>query len=172
MARSIYERFGDNIDWYKVGDEVEAAGLDIRAVDEALDQIRERASITIERLHVADADIHDLAALPARGMRVVGNSFWVTWEERRKYSGNCYVLVREPHHSTDQNAIAVYCKGRKVGYIPTATAQRYAPLLDTLPAEGFAVGGQGVGSGSKMTVNLPTTPALRSHANTTRRPSA
>lgn len=47
-------------------------------------------------------------------------------------------LHREPDNEHDKNAIAVYAKGHKVGYIAAVEARKYAPLLD-LKGKGKAV---------------------------------
>jgi hypothetical protein len=58
------------------------------------------------------------------------------------------VLVREPNNPYDPNAIAVYATARngtavQVGYVNGPEAQKLAPALDRLAAEGITVGLEG-----------------------------
>lgn len=50
--------------------------------------------------------------------------------DREAYSGREYPLVREPENKHDSNAVAVYGRGRKVGYLSTAKAAGVGPELD------------------------------------------
>lgn len=43
-------------------------------------------------------------------------------------------LRREPKNRHDRNAIAVFCEGRHVGYVPAETAEEWAPRMDADPA--------------------------------------
>ncbi|GEM_PF-3235426 len=40
-------------------------------------------------------------------------------------------LVREPKNPYDKNAIAVYANGKQIGYLSSAYAEGFAPMIDT-----------------------------------------
>jgi hypothetical protein len=53
------------------------------------------------------------------------------WEDPSDMEVTAY-LIREPDNAYDRNAIAVYIRGRIVGYIGRDDAAEYAPILDEL----------------------------------------
>lgn len=104
----------------------------------------------------------DLRGLPSSRFRIVGTAHWVTDAERRTYSAQEYELVREPNNEHDTRAVAVYGRGRKVGYLSAAKAAGLAPELDRLGEAAFVVGGDSVTEHSiRMWVDIPRLPALR-----------
>lgn len=109
--------------------------------------------------------ILDLRELPSASFRIVGSSYWVTEAGRYRHGGNSYLLVREPDNESDVNAVAVYGKGRKVGYLSQAKASAIAPILDGLPFDAFCVGGQPPDDKSiRMWVDVPAIPKLTAFA--------
>lgn len=107
----------------------------------------------------------DLRELPSRRQRVVGSFGWVTDAERSKYGGTSYLLVREPMNDFDRGAVAVYGKGRKVGYLTAAKAAALTPILDLLDFDAFRVGGASVVNNSiRLWIDVPALPALRALA--------
>ncbi|TFC34998.1 HIRAN domain-containing protein [Cryobacterium sp. TMT2-14] len=104
----------------------------------------------------------DLRSVPSTRMRIVGSSFWVTDTGRAAHGGTEYLLKREPRSKVDPNAVAVYGKGRKVGYVSSVKAASIAPILDGLSFDAFRVGGTSVLGGSiRLWVDVPSVPALR-----------
>ena len=89
--------------------------------------------VKAETVEPMSLTVLDLRELPSIRMRIKGSSNWVTDKERGNFGGTEYLLVREPKNRHDESAIAVYGKGRKVGYVSAAKAAALAPLLDPLP---------------------------------------
>ncbi|WP_182480868.1 HIRAN domain-containing protein [Clavibacter californiensis] len=115
-------------------------------------------------LHVDQLNIMDLRHLEARRLRVVGSSYVCSDRDRQIYGGTQYLLVREPDNRADVNAVAVYGKGRQLGYASSSKAGSLGPLLDRLGADAYLVDGASVTEASiKLWVDLPTLPALRAH---------
>lgn len=118
--------------------------------------------IKVSRLEAESLQVRDLRQLTSKRVRIVGSSNWVIDAERSKYGGSEYLLVREPKNEYDPNAVAVYGKGRKVGYVSAAKAASFAPILDSLPEDAFLVSGTSTVEGSlRLWVDLPSVPALR-----------
>lgn len=118
--------------------------------------------IKVESVEPTSLTILDLRELPSIRLRIKGSSNWVTDEERGKFGGIEYLLVREPKNRHDENAIAVHGKGRKVGYVSAAKAAVLAPLLDPLPFDAFKVGGTSVTENSiRLWVDIPKVVELR-----------
>jgi hypothetical protein len=106
--------------------------------------------------------ILDLRELPSGRFRIVGSSFWVTDAGRYKHGGKDYLLVRETKNKWDENAVAVYGKGRKVGHLSEAKAAALAPILDQLTFDAYRVGGAPPADNSiRMWVDIPAVPKLR-----------
>lgn len=104
----------------------------------------------------------DLRELPSRRFRIVGSAYWVTDSGRYKHGGSDYLLVREPGNKADVSAVAVYGKGRKVGYLSQAKALALAPILDQVPYDAFRVGGAPPSDNSiTMWVDIPALQKLR-----------
>lgn len=111
--------------------------------------------------------ILDLREISSSRFRIVGSSFWVTDAGRYKHGGSDYLLVREPKNKWDENAVAVYGKGRKVGHLSEAKAAALAPILDQLTYDAYRVGGAPPARDSiRMWVDIPTVPKLRAFAKT------
>ena len=70
-------------------------------------------------------------------MRIKGSANWVTDSARAKFGGAEYLLVREPENEFDTTAVAVYGKGREVGYLSSVKAAGLAPILDPLAFDAF-----------------------------------
>lgn len=132
-------------------------------------QETEPRSVGVKRVVLAEAGLSvlDLRELPSNRFRIVGSSYWVTDTGRHKHGSNEYLLVREPRNQWDVNAVAVYGKGRKVGYLTTAKAAALAPIFDGLPYDAFRVGGAPPsGNSITMWVDIPALPKLRKFAGT------
>lgn len=120
-------------------------------------------------LDEAGVSILDLRELPSSRFRIVGSAYWVTDSGRYKHGGNEYLLVREPKNKWDAHALAVYGKGRKVGYLTEARAAALAPIMDKLPFDAYRVGGAPPASNSiTMWVDIPALPKFRAFAETVR----
>lgn len=104
----------------------------------------------------------DLRELPSSRFRIVGTAYWLRDDERARYGGQEYELVREPENEHDENAVAVYGRGRKVGHLSAAKAAALASDLDRLGPASFVVSGDTVSEASmKMWVDIPRVPGLR-----------
>lgn len=166
LAKELFAEFPDDIDTDILWTRSEAAGLDVQTVDRELDLLRyaaeEKAQAIVRKIKPASLRIMDLAPLDSVRVRVKGSAFSVTSREREKFSGTEYLLVPEPDNAADIHAIAVYGKGRRVGYAPATRAASLTPLLAQLEADAFRVTGTGTGEqGSRLWVDLPKAEALR-----------
>lgn len=140
----------------------EVEGVDIRAVDRELDLLEEAANVRRASVDPSRLRILDLTGLEAMRMRVVGVSYSVTQAERERFGGTEYLLIREPENTSDPQAVAVYGKGRRVGYLSTARAQRISALLASLDADAFQVTGAATNERSSVLwVDVPRLPVLR-----------
>lgn len=158
LAKELFEQFPANgPSGNRLWNDCEAHELDIQAVDEEIDRLREAANRKVVNLSVTPEYILDISKLDSLRARIVGVSHWVTFTERKEYGSSTYVLVREPRNPHDKNAIAVYGHGRKVGYVSRGKAASLAPLLDELGSQGFSVSG----SAQDLRMNLPRVPVLR-----------
>lgn len=118
--------------------------------------------VKVAEISLESREILDLRSVASTRMRVVGSANWVTNKQRAKYGGTDYLLVREPKNKFDLNAVAVYGKGRKVGYISAAKAAVLAPILDPLPFDSFQIGGTSVIENSiRLWADVPKLPDLR-----------
>jgi HIRAN domain len=114
---------------------------------------------TVKPESLSQCDLRSLSSVRAR---IKGSANWVTESGRSKFGGTEYLLVREPTNKADSSAVAIYGKGRKVGYVSAAKAAAFAPLLDSMPEDAFVVGGTSTVENSiRLWVDLPTMPALR-----------
>lgn len=104
----------------------------------------------------------DLRDVPSTRTRIKGSANWVSEAERTKFGGTEYLLVREPKNESDTNAVAVYGKGRKVGYLSATKSAALAPILDPLAFDAFLVGGTALIENSiRLWVDIPALPGLR-----------
>ncbi|WIE83465.1 HIRAN domain-containing protein [Curtobacterium sp. MCPF17_021] len=136
------------------------------AVAEADERKRRATSRNASRIVPAYLDERlpriDLRELPSSRFRIVGTAYWLRDDERARYGGQEYELVREPENEHDENAVAVYGRGRKVGHLSAAKAAALASDLDRLGPASFVVSGDTVSQASiKMWVDIPRVPALR-----------
>jgi hypothetical protein len=126
---------------------------------------RESAPSSRTKKSVVDEDelsVLDLRAIPSVRARIVGTGNYVSDRQRDTFGGSEYLLVREPRNKHDSNAVAIYGKGRKVGYVSASKAASIAGMLDALNFEAFKVGGEGTASNSsRLWADLPTVPGLR-----------
>jgi hypothetical protein len=144
--------------------EAQAADRGPRVSVETVGAPREATARRRADLRVDDLSIVDLRALEARRLRIVGSSHVCSDHDRKVYGGTQYLLVREPDNRADSNAVAVYGKGRQLGYASSSKAGALGPLLDRLGADAYLVNGASVTDASiKLWVDLPTLPALRAH---------
>jgi hypothetical protein len=123
------------------------------------------AAVTIDTEPLVVCDLREVASTRTR---IKGVSFYVSDEERSEFGGQAYLLIREPENDDDGNAVAVYGKGRKLGYISSAKSASFAPLLDTHGADAFLIGGENVTEASnQLWIDLPNVVALRKFTRAT-----
>lgn len=173
VARTLYASIGSLPSPEIVAREAAIAGVDAQAVHSELESLHKRDleqrdapdldHPKAEHLDVATLTKVDLTTLDAMGARIVGQSHWLDHGDRSQFHGATYLLVREPHNPHDENAIAVYGRDRKVGYVSAGRAKQLAPLLDRIGVEAFVVL-SGKSEGSKHEVMLPRVPSLREFA--------
>ncbi len=168
LARQLFAEFPDGVDADTLWNRCEDAGLGSMAdVDREYDALRyeaeQRAQRKVSRIDPAERRILDLTTLESVRTRIKGSFGSVTFGEREKFGGSDYLLVREPKNSHDASAVAVYGKGRRVGYVSATRAEKMAPLLDALPGDAFRIAGAGTDAerGSRLWADLPTADALR-----------
>lgn len=109
-------------------------------------------------------NVIDLTALEAVELRVVGTTYLVLHDERAGLAADHYTLVLDPENEHDPNAVAVYSHRRRVGYLSAAKAASYAPVLRSMEADGFLVGGTQREGKSAFVILLPKLPPLRAFA--------
>jgi hypothetical protein len=144
--------------------EARAAAEDPHVHVETVGAPREATARRRADLHVDELSIMDLRTLEARRLRIVGSSYVCSDRDRKVYGGTQYLLVRESDNRADSNAVAVYGKGRQLGYASSSKAGALGPLLDRLGADAYLVNGASVTDASiKLWVDLPTLPALRAY---------
>lgn len=102
----------------------------------------------------------DLRRLPTTTCRVRGMKYYLGEKPRDEYKSRGYLLVREPANEHDKDAIAVYERGMKVGFVAASRAGSTAALLDQLQAPAYRVEGRPDGHG-RVLIEMPTVPALR-----------
>lgn len=139
-------------------------GVPTSEIDRAYDELQWARDnpIKVATLSTGSMRVLDLRNVPSTRMRIKGSANWVTDDERAKYGGTEYLLVREPANEFDLNAVAVYGKGRKVGYVSAVKAAALAPILDPLPFDAFLLGGTSVVENSiRLWVDVPKLPELR-----------
>jgi hypothetical protein len=128
-----------------------------------------RSGQSAPKITVAELDpalpLADLRTVESSRFRIVGTAAYLTDDERAVFGGTEYVLVHETDNEHDANAVAVYGRGRKVGYLSAAKAAGIAPQLDRLGAGGYTVGGAGTSEASiRLWVDIPKAAALRAHS--------
>ena len=116
------------------------------------------SDIDVSALHICD-----LRGLDFTRTRIKGTANYVTDAQRGEFGGTEYLLVREPQNQHDSSAVAVYGRGRKLGFISASKAASFAPLLDNHRADVFLIGGTTVIENSiRLWIDLPNVTALRS----------
>lgn len=143
-------------------DELRARVAEINA-ERALEPPTEPTRSSINR-KVVDVDklrILDLRSIPATKYGIAGCVHSVTQAGMFKHGSDEYLLIREPRNKHDSNAVAVFGKGRRVGYARRAKAEMLAPILDPLPYDAFLVAGTGMDAEKQMTVSIPAAAALQ-----------
>lgn len=109
----------------------------------------------------------DLRALESVRTRIKGVGYCVEDGDRRKFGGREYLLIPDPGNAFDPKAVAVYGKGRMVGYLSASRAGMLSPILQQMDADAFKVSGTGTSSNSIMLwVDAPKVEALRKFART------
>jgi hypothetical protein len=117
-----------------------------------------------DMLDYSSMRVRDMTSLPSRRLRIRGSFAYVTAEQRSVFGGTEYLLVREPQNRHDANAIAVYGRQRKIGYVAARTAATMCVWLDQLDGDGFVVKGTStLGDSIRLWVDLPSIPALRDY---------
>lgn len=173
VARTLHGRPDFDNDDEVIAREARVAGVDPDAVRAELERLGEQdarrllhaeaTGAKVERLRESSLDCVDLTALPGIATRIVGQFAWLADDERDEYHAGTYLLVREPGNDYSVNAVAVFGRGRKVGYVPEGRARALAPLLDSIPGDAFVVT-SGEARGAKHQVVLPRVPDLRAFA--------
>jgi hypothetical protein len=107
-------------------------------------QQRRESPVKVAKFDLEALATLDLREVPSTRMRIKGSANCVTDSARAKFGGTEYLLVREPDNEFDTSAVAVYGKGRKVGYLSSVKAAALAPILDPLAFDAFIVGGASV----------------------------
>lgn len=168
VARSLVARFpeDDTGNFDEIWSTAEASGVDpdrvLERMQDLYSQARQRAGITERWIDPARLQVLDLRHLESTRTRIKASGSQVTDDERSKYGGTEYLLVREPQNEHDAQAIAIYGKGRCVGYVSASAAARLSPELDQLHADAFLVSGAStVGGSIRLWVDLPRVPNLR-----------
>jgi hypothetical protein len=162
LARRLVAEFPDGIDSEQLWARSQSAGLAMQDVDRAIDSLREHHEVTAVRIEPSRVAVIDLSKLDSVRMRVKGVAHWITFDERAKFGAQEYLLVREPKNAADASAVAVYGRGRKVGFVSASRAASMAPLLDTLGADAYRVGGSGASEHSSVLwVDVPKLDGLR-----------
>lgn len=149
----IARAYGQQIDAQREANAARAAQL----VEQ---EQEEDEPISVETISTRGWHIIDLSSLESMRMRIRGTSYYVTDDDRMRYGGTNYLLVREPDNPFDAEAIAVYGGTRKLGHVSAAKAARLAPLLDQLGADAYKVSGA-LEQGRYTRVDVPLIPALR-----------
>jgi hypothetical protein len=145
-------------------------GVRVSEIDRALDELKwdRENPVKIEVIDPQTLTLLDLHGVPSTRMRIKGSANWVTDQERSEYGGTEYLLLREPENQYDKQALAIYGRGRKVGYVSASKAAALAPILDSLPFDAFSVGGTSVIESSiRLWVDVPKVPDLRKHVTGT-----
>jgi len=118
--------------------------------------------VKIATIDVASLKVLDLREVGSTRTRIKGSEYWMSDSARARFGDTEYLLLREPKNRNDANAVAVYGKGRKVGYVSAAKAAALAPILDPLPFDAFKVGGASVMENSiRLWVDLPRLGEMR-----------
>lgn len=97
----------------------------------------------------------DLRELPSSRVRVKGTQFLVHDPERSRTGDRLYVLRREPRNRREASAIAVYARGRSIGYVADVRASLMAPLLDRLGGAAIVNGSGSEADSIRLWVDLP-----------------
>ena len=119
----------------------------------------------------ADQDVFlDLRRLPTTTCRVRGLKYYLAEQQQDQYRTRGYLLVREPANDHDKDAIAVYDRGVKVGFVAASRAGFTAALLDQLNAPAYRIDGRPDGHG-RVLIEMPTVPALRELVTARPRPA-
>lgn len=168
LARQLNAEFPGGIDAETLWGRCDAAGLEMADVDRKMDELAyaatRAAEVTVQRIDTASLAIVDLTGVDAVRMRIKGTAMCLLDDERARYGGTEYLLVREPTNEFDPHAVAVYGRGRRVGYVSASRAAALAPLLDALDGDAFKVGGAALQQNSvRLWVDVPSVPALRTH---------
>jgi len=164
LARALHVELGGRVDVDEMYSRAESAGVDPQEVDEEFYKLREQAAVKVVRRRFPADKVLDVKAVDAIRQRVRGLSYWVTSDERSKYGADEMFLVPEPGNEFDSQAVAVFSRGRKIGYLTSARAAMVFPLLVELPGIALRVRGEGrSGSSSALWVYVPETEPLRRH---------
>ncbi|TFC83304.1 hypothetical protein E3T23_02745 [Cryobacterium cheniae] len=141
---------------------VEAYRLELEAREPA-PKGRATDGVKKKTVDVSTLRVLDLRSIPATQYRIVGSAFSVTQAGRYEHGADQYLLIREPRNKHDPNAVAVYGKGRRVGYATRTKAAMLALILDPLPYDAFLVNGTGMGAEKQMQVGIPAAAALQKY---------
>lgn len=175
LAGELFEKYPNELEFDYAWKRCEAEGLSLADVDRRYDELKYAAAEIAQRTvqTFKPKSVVDLTELDSVRMRVKSQAFWVTAAERSKFSGGDFWLVREPTNEHDASAVAVYGRGRKLGYVSSARAAMIAPFLDALPGDAFKVAGAGIGEqGTRMWVDVPKVDALRKFTRTSGAPDS
>jgi Cys-tRNA synthase (O-phospho-L-seryl-tRNA:Cys-tRNA synthase) len=101
---------------------------------------------------------------------VRGLKYYLAEQPHDQYRSSGYLLVREPTNEHDKDAIAVYERGVKIGFVAASRAGFTAALLDELNAPAYRIEGRPDGYG-RVLIEMPTVPALRELVTARPRPA-
>lgn len=129
----------------------------------ALRRAREpQRSRRVEPVEFDPERIISLKGIESTRLRIRGQSYALSHDDRYEYSGTEYLLVRDPGNRHDANAVKVFFAGRPIGFISATKAAAMSPLLARLDADAFLVGGASTTDSSvRAWVDLPKIPELR-----------
>lgn len=118
--------------------------------------------VKVRTIEPSGMQIADLRKLESIRTRIVGTGYQIEWGQRKRFGGASYLLVLEPENAVDPLAVAVYGRGRRVGYLSAKRAAMLHPLLTQINADAFRVAGKGVTENSGVLhIDLPRIPELR-----------
>lgn len=116
----------------------------------------------VKRQYIRYERLEYFPDLPHKIVRCVGMGNYLTPGERNRLDLSTAIAVPEPTNPVDKNAVAIINdEGRKLGYLSTAKAAGYAPIIAKLGALQLDCRIDG----SQIMLSLPTLSALRAVAS-------
>ncbi|MCC6497897.1 MAG: hypothetical protein IT193_16720 [Propionibacteriaceae bacterium] len=171
LANDLLREYPDEIPPEVIRERAETAGFKPETIARLVARFSEPLPapepLRVRTVNVAALRVVDLSGLDSVRTRIKGSGYCVTDAGRKLYGGTEYLLIPEPDNPIDPSAVAVYGKGRRVGYLSTARAGTIAPILTRLGADGYRVTGTGTTPNSVVLwVDVPKVAGLRKFART------